>query len=291
MDVGVGLPTMIAGTHRRALIDWAVAADQAGFSTLAVLDRLVYDCWEPLVTLGVAAAVTERINLLSSVLLAPYRTDTAVLAKQAATVNLASAGRLTLGMAVGLREDDYDATGASYPDRGRRLDEMTRRMTAIWAGERVTDSPQPIGPMLAPALAFGGQSEPAVRRAARLGRSWIAGGTSPMRYAKTLAWAREVWEADGRTEEPRNIALCYYAVGEGAEERVRDYLGPYYSFVGEGFASRVISQAVTSTDGLRAAVDRYREAGCDEVLFFPCANELGQLEALAEAAAPSPAGV
>jgi alkanesulfonate monooxygenase SsuD/methylene tetrahydromethanopterin reductase-like flavin-dependent oxidoreductase (luciferase family) len=91
-------------------VEWARRSDAAGFSSLATLDRLVHDGLEPLVTLGAAAAVTERIGLGSYVLLAPTRGPSALLARQAATLDRLSGGRFTLGLGVGTRQDDYRAT-------------------------------------------------------------------------------------------------------------------------------------------------------------------------------------
>lgn len=281
MDVGVGLPSMLPGTAREDVISWATTTEEAGFSTVAVLDRLVYDSWEPLVTLAVAAAVTRRVGLLSSVLLAPYRTDRAVLAKQAATVQVASGGRLTLGMAVGLRPDDYAATGADFGTRGRRLDALADELTALWAGS----GPLRIGPHAAPALAFGGQSEAAVRRAGRRGGTWIAGGGGPDRFARSLAWARGIW-ADQAAAEPRTAALCYFALGDDAEHLARGYLGPYYAAAGPRFADTVIAAVPCGVDALRATVRQYRAAGCDELLLFPCSRRPDQLEALVDAVGP-----
>ena len=103
MQVGIGLPNATRGVQGKQLIDFAREADRAGFSTLGTIDRIAYSNYEALVTLGAAAAVTERIRLMTSVLLAPLRTNTALFAKQAASVDGLSDGRLVLGIAVGGR--------------------------------------------------------------------------------------------------------------------------------------------------------------------------------------------
>ena len=87
MKVGIGLPTTIPGVQRGEVLDWARRADAAGFSTLGTLDRLVYPNYEPLVALGAAAAVTERIGLMTAVLLVPWRQNALLVAKQAATAS------------------------------------------------------------------------------------------------------------------------------------------------------------------------------------------------------------
>ena len=115
MDVGIGLPTTIAGVNRDQVLEWARRAEARGFSSLGTIDRLVYDNYEPLIALAAAAAVTERIRLASTILIAPYRANGALVAKQAASVDRLSNGRLVLGVAVGGREDDYVASGGRLP--------------------------------------------------------------------------------------------------------------------------------------------------------------------------------
>src|SRR5918997_4234009 len=124
MDVGIGLPATIAGVGRDQLLEWALRADARGFSSLGTIDRIVYGNYEPLIALAAAAAVTERIKLATTILIAPNRQDGALLAKQAASVDALSGGRLVLGVAVGGREDDYEASGADFHTRGRVFDEM-----------------------------------------------------------------------------------------------------------------------------------------------------------------------
>ena len=121
MDLGVGLPAVVTGASADLILRWSRDADSARFSTLGVHDRLAWDGFECLGVLNAAAAVTERIGLASLVLIAPLR-PASLIASQAAAIQELSHGRLTLGVGIGPRRDDYEAAGASFGTRGRRLE-------------------------------------------------------------------------------------------------------------------------------------------------------------------------
>ena len=103
MDIGIGLPNTIPGADGKTLLGWARRAEERGFSSLATIDRVAYPNYDSLITLAAAGAVTERIGLLTNILLAPSR-NTALLAKESVSVDQISGGRLTLGLGVGGRQ-------------------------------------------------------------------------------------------------------------------------------------------------------------------------------------------
>src|SRR5687768_12812102 len=209
MDVGIGLPTTIRGVEPGQVLEYARRAEARGFSSLGTIDRIVYDNYEPLIALAAAAAVTERIRLATTILIAPYRINGALVAKQAASVDRLSNGRLVLGVAVGGREDDYVASGADFHSRGRRFDEMLQQWHDVWAGESFGTAGA-IGPRLPrerPALVIGGTADAAFERAARYGDGWIMGGGAPEQFSAGAAKARAAWETAGRAGAPRVMSL------------------------------------------------------------------------------------
>ena len=153
MDVGIGLPTTIPGVTGAQVLEWARRAEARGFSSLGTIDRIVYPNYEPLIALAAAAAVTERIRLATTILIAPYRANGALVAKQAATLDNLSGGRLVLGVAVGGREDDYEVSGVDFHTRGKRFDAMLAEWDELWRGDRV-------GPPGRPTLIVGGSATP-----------------------------------------------------------------------------------------------------------------------------------
>lgn len=278
MEYGVALPTMVQGIQGRDLLDWARRAEALGFADLAVLDRLVYGNTEPLVTLAAAAAATERIRLTTGILIAPYRSNTALVAKQAASVAHLSDGRLTLGVAVGARPDDYAASGAEFGDRGRRLDTMLAEMRKIWAGGEI--GPEPPGGE--PEILVGGRAPDALRRVSAHGDGYFAAAGPPKTFAERAEEVRRRWREAGRPGDPRVVAQAYYALGPGADAAVREHLGDYYSFAGK-LAEMMIKGTPTEPGRLRETARAFADAGCDELVLVPCASGPDQLDRLADA--------
>jgi alkanesulfonate monooxygenase SsuD/methylene tetrahydromethanopterin reductase-like flavin-dependent oxidoreductase (luciferase family) len=283
MKVGVGLPNAVPGASGAEMVEWARRADARGFSSLGTIDRIVYDNYEPLTALAAAAAVTERIELITSVLLGPLRTNPVELAKQALSVNALSGGRFTLGIGLGARDDDYFVSGVELSGRGARLDAMLERITQLWEGDEV--GPGIAGP---PGLIVGGHAPAAFARAARFGDGWIAAGAPPDQYAEAVAKAREAWTQAGREGEPRTMGLAYFALGDNAEEDARAYMHDYYAFLGEGGADFIASYAAKDADTVKRHLATFEEAGCGEVIFCPSSSDPAQVDLLADAVFPSP---
>src|SRR4051794_9001494 len=277
MNVGIGLPATIPGVSGDRVIDWARRAEERGFSSLGTIDRLVYGNYEPLIALAAAAAVTERIRLATTVLLAPLRSNGALLAKQAASVDALSGGRLTFGVAVGGREDDYEAGGVDFHRRGKAFEAMLEEWGHVWGGDE-------IGPPARPRLIIGGAADVAFERAARHADGWIMGGGAPDQFREGKAKTEAAWEQAGRDGTPRTMALAYFALGDGAADSADSYLHDYYGFLGE-IADMIAASAATDADTVRQYVAGFEEAGCDELVLFPCSPEIEQVDLLADAIA------
>jgi alkanesulfonate monooxygenase SsuD/methylene tetrahydromethanopterin reductase-like flavin-dependent oxidoreductase (luciferase family) len=277
MDVGIGLPNAVRGVDRRGTVEWARRAETAGFSSLGTIDRIVFPNYESLISLAAAAAVTERIRLVTDILIAPLRTNTALFAKQVATLDHLSEGRLVLGLAPGGREDDYEISGADFSQRGRAFDRQLEELGSLWRGELA-----PEGGRERPGLLVGGTSPAAFRRAARHADGWTMGGGSPDALAEGKAKLLEAWAAEGRDGEPRTMALFYYALGDRAEELAREDLLDYYGFLG-AYAEQIAASAAKDETTLKQYLDGFERAGVDEVICFPTGIDPEQVDLLARA--------
>jgi alkanesulfonate monooxygenase SsuD/methylene tetrahydromethanopterin reductase-like flavin-dependent oxidoreductase (luciferase family) len=282
MDIGIGLPNPIPGTEGATLIEWARRSEDHGFVALATIDRIAYPSYESLIALAAAAAVTERVGLMTNILLGPTR-DPIILAKEAASVDQISGGRLKLGVAVGARPDDFVAAEKDFSDRGRRWDEALETIHRAWRGEplaggdnRVT--PEPVNGDAVP-LVIGGTSDRAIDRAVKWGIGWTAGGSAADQVGPFAERVRRAWKESGRADEPRIHALSYFALGDTAEEGAASYLSHYY---GE-YGARIAQFAPKTPEALRETLRRFEDAGVDEFFFDPTIAELDQIDRLADA--------
>jgi alkanesulfonate monooxygenase SsuD/methylene tetrahydromethanopterin reductase-like flavin-dependent oxidoreductase (luciferase family) len=283
MEIGIGLPSTLASATGADILAWAREADTAGFSTLGTIDRLVYGNHETIPTLAAAAAVTDRIGLTTAILIAPFRGNGTLLAKQLATVDSFADGRLTVGIAVGGRDDDYTATGTDFHRRGAIFDDQLTEMREVWSGAS-RGTAGAVGPVPAgdgPPLLIGGGGGHTNRRVVDYGVGWISGGGGPDAFAQGAAPVRQAWSDAGRAGAPRLVALGYYALGPDATALAEGYLTDYYAFAGP-YAKMAAEAALTSEDVVREQQAAFAEAGCDELILFPCSPDVDQLRRLAD---------
>lgn len=276
MNVGVGLPAGIPGTAGPLIVEWARQADVLPFSSLGVLDRLVYDSYDPLTSLAAAAAVTRRVRLVTMIVVGPLR-NTAMLAKMAASLDALSNGRLVLGLAVGARQEDYAAAGVDYHSRGRRLAGQLTTLRDIWEDGPIGPEPaRPGGPL----LLVGGLSDHGFARVARYADGYVHGGGPPKTFARAADKARAAWSDAGRPGQPQLWAQAYFALGDAAAEAGARYLRDYYAFTGP-FAEKIASGLLTTPQAIAQFLRGYAEAGCDEMILLPTVADLEQLHQLA----------
>ena len=222
---------------------------------------------DPLDTLAFVAAVSDTVKLGTAVVIAPLHSP-AVLAKRVSTVDNLSGGRVVLGLGIGWQREEYAAVGAPFRDRGARLEECIGAMRALWtqapatfhgehfAFDRVYSSPQPARGKVP--IALGGNSAPAVERAARIGDGWFPYTISPDDFATSMVRLRELAAAAGRDSAEIEVTV-WPGSHDPASERDVDFVR---RFVAAG-ARRLLITPFASREGglpaLREQILSYRE--------------------------------
>lgn len=284
MKIGIGLPAWMPQASGSLIMSWAREADAGPFSSLGLIDRVTYANYEPLIALAAAAGATQRIRLVTTVLLAPLR-QTALLAKQSASLDALCGGRLTLGLGIGARESDFTATASAFHNRGKRFNEQLELMERIWSGQAMSDEVGPIGPSPAqpggPEVLLGGYSPAAVKRLGRWGNGFMAGGGDPNLANRFFRLTEETWQEAGRPGKPRLVACGYFALGENAAERGGATIQNYYAFDPER-AERIAGSLPATPERVRGLIRAFEDTGADELILWPTIPEQDQLTRLAD---------
>ena len=284
MKVGIGLPSTIPGIRSDLILEWARRAEAGPFSSLGVIDRLVYPSHEALLSLAAVASITHRVRLVTSVIQAPLR-NAGILAKQAATLDALSGGRLTLGLGVGQRRDDFQAAPAALQARGKRFEEQLALMKKIWSGQALGDGVGQVGPAPVrpggPELLIGGRVPAALRRVGNWADGYVGAQTEPAGLRQFYDLVEESWRDAGRTGKPRYVGLFYFALTPDAPEQTAAYLTSYYGYMGPG-VEHFIRLGLSSPEKVKDAMRDYDNIGMDEALLFPCVPDLDEVDRLAD---------
>lgn len=291
MKIGLSIPSTVAEADRDLLCEWIRRIDRGPFSTLATGERIASPFLDLMGVLSAAAVLTERVRIQSLIALAPVH-EPVLLAKQAATVDVLSGGRFTLGVGVGMRDYDYvlGGKGEAFARRVAVLDERVAVMRQVWAGTypMPPDAP-PIGPVPVqkggPPVFSSSLGPKSTRRAAR----W-ADGLAGFHMAPDLdeveqifARFRAEWRAAGRLGEPTLQMSFWYGLTDDAPARVRAFARDYFTIFGEAFAERQSRKCcATSPDAIRDLLRRLEDMGCDEVVLAPTTGSLDELAATEE---------
>lgn len=273
MNIGIGIPNAIPNTPGSVWTQWARRAEERGFSSLSTIGRTVFDCHEELIALTACAAVTEKIRLATTVMIGPTR-ETTLLAKQAASLQSLSGHRLTLGLGIGWRPTDFEATGTTdvWSRRGKALETQIADLKSVWKDPA-------IGPKLTqdPEILIGGAAPAALRRAGRLADAFMAGPFPKERVQECFEAVEEA--AEGR--RVRRVGSRYFALGSEGED-MKSNVRAYYQAGGEELVETMISRVLTTPEQVLEAVEDMRELGCDELCIWPQLNHWDQVDLLAD---------
>jgi len=282
MKIGISIPPHMHEPEH--LFEWVRRVDAGPFSTLSVLDRVVYVNFEPLITLAAAAALSTRVRLMTEILLSPLR-NTTILAKQSATLDVLSRGRLTLGLGVGVREDDFLATGADYHRRGKHLEEQVNQMRSIWAGNPLQANVGPVGPAPVqtngPEILLGGFTPRAIQRAGRYADGFITAVSQIEETGKTFRSIEQSWQEAGRSGKPRLVAQMEMALETQHIGQGRKNILDYYATL-PPLDTYKAAALLTTEQQLRDTIHGLQQIGTDELIFFAWSTELDQIDRVAD---------
>jgi len=285
------MPVMEPDLDAGVLKAWATAIDEGPFSSLCWGERIAFDNPDSLTLLGALAAWTERVQLVTTVIV-PQLHDPVMLAKALATGDMLSGGRLTVGIGVGGRHEDYNAVGADPATQTMRgMAERVAIMKRVWAGEKITESVLPVGPSPVqtggPQLLVGTIGPKTVRSAAAWAEG-LAGTTLDLDVAKENALfdvARTAWAEAGKPK-PYLATSFWFALGDGAEARaqVHRHLRRYMNWIPAEFVDAMAPTTgwSGSDDELLDILRRFEDIGTDEVHLIPTSANIDQLRRVAD---------
>ena len=289
MRVGVCLPYMKEGLDRRAILGFARAVEAGPFAALSCGERIVGPTIHMATALAAAAAVTERVRIVPSLYVLPMH-DAVWAAKEIATLDVLSGGRVDVTVGVGGREHDFRAVGASFARRHARQDAAVAELRRIWRGEPPFEGADPVGPRPlqpgGPPILAGVWGPKAMARAARWADGvyvWSGNGERG-EIAALLGAAHDAWSAARRERAPRKVGGFWYSLASGdALAKLREYVHGYVRIAGEATA-RALAKAMTraTPDLVREALENLEQAGCEECFLVPATAELAEVERAAE---------
>jgi len=290
MKISMTLPVMEAGLDRTRLQAWTRSVEAGPWHSLAMGERIAFVNPELMTLLGACAMLTERVRLVTTVVIAPMH-DPVWLAKQLATVDVLSGGRLSVGLGIGGREEDYESVRADLT--ARTNDELVRRaheLKRLWSGEpigRGIDRPLEPAPLQpgGPELLAGAIGPRATVKAARwadglTGFSW---GPEPHEIGEAFERARGAWREAGRPE-PRLSVGFWFAAGDAPREQIASHLHRYLSWLPSSFVDSVVPTTGFAGDGpaLRSLLGELESIGADEVFLVPTHIDEAQAERVAD---------
>jgi alkanesulfonate monooxygenase SsuD/methylene tetrahydromethanopterin reductase-like flavin-dependent oxidoreductase (luciferase family) len=280
------LPSMVSGLDRGTILDWCRRIDDGPFSTLAVGERMAYPNVEMFTTLAAAAAVTERVALMTTIVVLPAHPAVEV-AKMAATIDVISAGRLRLGVGIGGRDEDFRALERSDAKRHQVLDDQIATMKRVWAGETPMEGINPVGPapvqVGGPPLYSGALGPKATARAAQWAEGVAGFLLDPISqdHESTFRTVEAAWETAGRRERPRHVTSFWYALSDESPAQLNAYARRYLGIFGEEFGGAMADACTASSAAVVTdAITRLEEAGCDELILVPTSADLTELDRL-----------
>jgi alkanesulfonate monooxygenase SsuD/methylene tetrahydromethanopterin reductase-like flavin-dependent oxidoreductase (luciferase family) len=273
---------------RDIMLYWMRAIDNGPFESLTCGERITSYTVEMRTILGAAAAVTERVRIVPSLYVLPMH-NAVWAAKEIATLDVMSNGRVTLCVGVGGRPMDYEAVGAPFEKRHARMDEQIAAMKKIWQGVPPLEGGDPVGPTPVqtggPPILAGTMGPKATRRAAEWadGLYMWSGNGQKQDIANMIKQADGCWEDAGRDTKPTRITGFWASLADNAAERLPAYVYDYIKVLSPEFAAAMSKGMDRCTpDRINASLDAMEELGCEETYLVPATCDLADIDRLSE---------
>jgi alkanesulfonate monooxygenase SsuD/methylene tetrahydromethanopterin reductase-like flavin-dependent oxidoreductase (luciferase family) len=291
MRLGMTLPVMEPDLDAATLEAWSRAIDAGPFSALCFGERMAFDNPDALTLLGAVAAWTSRVRIVTTVVV-PQLHEPVPLAKALATGDVLSGGRLTVGLGVGGRDEDYRAAGAETSTRTMaELAARAETMKRVWRGERVVEAVLPVGPPPVqpggPPLLVGTMGPRTLRSAAAWadGLAGVSMDLDVTALSSLYGVARDAWAEAGRGV-PHLATSTWFALDDGdgsARAQVHRHLRHYMNWLPAGLVDALApTTGFAGTDAeLRELFTRLEDAGTDELHLIPTSSDPAQVERVA----------
>ncbi|MDG1401121.1 MAG: LLM class flavin-dependent oxidoreductase [Candidatus Binatia bacterium] len=286
MKISLCIPYAKTDYDRQTTLDWCRMADEGPFASLGCGERIVSHTQDMSIVLAAACALTERVRIVPSLYILPMHSAVRV-AKELATMDVLSDGRVTATVGVGGREHDYKAVGASFKKRLQRLDAGVAEMKRTWDGVPPFEGTDPVGP---PPVQKGGipiwsgaMNPKSIARSSKwadgLYGFTMNGDAGPAKQQFDLATA--AWEAEGRAR-PYLATGFWCCLADDAENRLKQYVVDYLKIIDENIANLIADTMVTSNeDAVRKCLDDIEALGADECFLNTATRDLVEIEKIA----------
>jgi alkanesulfonate monooxygenase SsuD/methylene tetrahydromethanopterin reductase-like flavin-dependent oxidoreductase (luciferase family) len=271
---------------------WATMIDQGPWASLALGERITFVNPEFMTSLAACAAWTERVELISTISVLTMH-NPVLLAKQFATIDVISNGRLTVGVGLGGRREDYEAVGADWNHhRIAKLEENVNVLRGVWKGEQVLPRAKRIVEPLpvqvgGPKILAGVLGPKSIAAAAR-----YADGLSGFSFMATLDDIKQsfdafraAWQVEGKSGKPRLVTSFWYGIEQQGKEQMVRHLDRYLNFMPADVAKQLspVAGFNGSINDLKDFLHAVRDLGADDVILVPTSKDMTEIQQLTNA--------
>lgn len=290
MKIGTTVPLMEPDWDRKQFKQWVETIDRGPWNSLSIGERINFHNPEFMTSLSACAAWSDRVELIPTISVATMH-NPVLLAKQFATIDLISEGRLTVGVGVGGRKEDYDAVGADWGKRRlANLESCCDTMRQVWRGEKVVESAKRIVEPLpsqpgGPKILSGSIGPKSIHAAGRFsdGLSGFSFTASLDEIKHSFEKMRSAWADAGRDGSPRLVASFWYGLEAKGKKQMIEHLTRYLNFMPDDVVAMMLPESGFngSVADLKDFIAEIKALGADDIILVPTSKDLSDVALLA----------